>query len=327
MSCPCSGEAPLRGAEGRQRWRGGEGAGEKPQPGTPSHRPSPAPLVWPRPIPLVAARFHAPPLPPLAAASSKSRESRAVRRARAAPCRMPLGAAGAPPRPAAPAPRTEPGSASRQRSAPGPCPCSSLRSPRPPGHAPLPLPFLRRSGGPPAAGPGAEPGGGNAAAGAAAAAGAEPPAQYGEGGRWSGRGAGGEPGGEQGHPPSEGRWGRLGWHPPVPHPAGLWVSPPLRVGAGCSRAGGHRRAAPGSRGCPALRGPGCGDGRRLVLILAPVLLPHSHAPSRENFGLCFWSPLRSEAGGLPGDPVRVFPQQRLWCLLGQWCCSWCVKIN
>lgn len=53
-----------------------------------------------------------------------------------------------------------------------------------------------------------------------------------------------------------------------------------------------------------------------MLILAPVLLPHSHAASRENFGLCFWSPLRSEAGGLPGDPVRVSPQQGLWCLLG-----------
>lgn len=44
-----------------------------------------------------------------------------------------------------------------------------------------------------------------------------------------------------------------------------------------------------------------------MLILAPVLLPHSHAPSRENFGLCFWSPERSEAGGLPGDPVPGVP--------------------
>lgn len=44
-----------------------------------------------------------------------------------------------------------------------------------------------------------------------------------------------------------------------------------------------------------------------MLILAPVLLPHSHAPSRENFGLCFWSPSRSEAGGLPGDPRAGVP--------------------
>lgn len=79
-----------------------------------------------------------------------------------------------------------------------------------------------------------------------------------------------------------------------------WGSAPLPRSPfpGGKRAQPCRAGLPGEPGVPALRGPGCGDGRRLVLILAPVLLPHSHAPSRENFGLLFfWSPLRSEAGG------------------------------
>lgn len=316
-SCPALGKLGLKAMNiprGDGAERGQEGTPARSHPSRrPGHAPSPGPappgltppLSPPLLPPLVAARFRAP-APPPAAASAKSREIRAVRRARAAPCRMPLGAAGAPPRPAAPAPRTEPGSASRPRSAPGPCPCSSLRSsrPRPPGHAPLPLPFLRTSGGAPAAGPGAEPG-----------VGMQPPEPQPEpspqrstvrGGGGEGEGWGVDLGAGRPAPLPGVAEGGSGDTPRSPHPAGLGVSP-SPCGSGLQPSRGTRTGCPGSRGCPALRGPGCGDGRRLVLILAPVLLPHSHAPSRENFGLCFWSPWRSEAGGLPGDPRAGVP--------------------
>lgn len=74
-----------------------------------------------------------------------------------------------------------------------------------------------------------------------------------------------------------------------------WRFPVVGPGWGEQTVPGERTSA-GSGDPRGVRGQGCGDGRVLVLILALVLLPHSHALSRENFGLCFWSPLERVAG-------------------------------
>lgn len=88
-------------------------------------------------------------------------------------------------------------------------------------------------------------------------------------------------GGDPHRPPGRGRGGvgaGCSWRLPVGSAGGDGVP----WGRGPQRGGG------GSAGARGLRGQGCGDGRVLVLILALVLLPHSHAPRRGNFGLCFF---------------------------------------
>lgn len=225
----------------------------------PGHDPAPSPALSPPP-PLVAARLRAPAPPsPAAAASAKSRESRAVRRARAAPCRTPLGAAGAPPRPAAPAPRTEPGSASRPRSARGPAPCSGRRSPRPPARRATRLclsPSSGGAGGPPQRGPGQSRG-----------AGMQPPEPQPQPEpspqRSTVRGGGGEAGlwgwigGRAGPPRCRGSGREARVTPPFASPSRRAVGvPPPRAGAGCSRAGGADGLPPGAGALLPCVGPG-----------------------------------------------------------------------